>query len=88
MSDPRDPGTPSLACHGRTSVNASQAHPAKRTTALSHGEFRVACDCRENVSCPRIFHLNGKWKMPTSVTSTKLAEAVQWCLVLLVGTDR
>lgn len=26
---PREPVTASLACHGRTTVNASQAHPAK-----------------------------------------------------------
>lgn len=79
---PRHPVNPfgltaSGNCHGHTSANASPAHPANSPQLSLQSKFCVAGDYRESVSCLRIFCLNGKWKMPTSVTSTKLAEAVQ-----------
>lgn len=71
----QSPVNASLPCHARPSVNACEA-PCRVTAALGPEELCAACDCRESVSCLSVLHLNGKWKMPTSVTSTKLAEAV------------
>lgn len=73
---PREPVSASLPCHAPPSVNASEA-ACRVTAALGPQELCAACDCRESVICPSVFHLNGKWKMPTSVTSAKLAKAVQ-----------
>lgn len=73
---PREAVSASPPRHAGPSVNASEA-PCRVTAALGPEELCAACDCRESVSCPSAFHLNGKWKMPTSVTSAKLAEAVK-----------
>lgn len=80
--------TASLTYHGHTSVHASHTHTHHRSQPQPVLCVVVADDFREGVSCRSIFCLNGEWRMPTSVTSTNLAEAVQSGLVPPVRTNR
>lgn len=58
--------------------------PCKLATTLSRSRFWITGDCSPTFSCRRIFLLNGRRKMSTAATSTKLAKVVQSCRVPLV----